>query len=106
MELTGRSRGGRESTRAVNRFKLPRLGHYSHDRPSVIIFTSLPPFCGLTKMVSDESPRLRFRMEEFGLIMSGPSLLHPCAFRFAASSAQAFCTLNPLLNCSCSTNEL
>src|SRR5438067_8907112 len=78
----------------------------SHESPSVIIFTSLPPFSGLTKMVRVASPRLRFRIEELELTMSTPSLLHPCAFRSEASSAQTRFTSDLLLNCNCSTSRL
>src|SRR5438309_7841799 len=85
---------------------MPRCYCPSQNRPSVIIFTSLPPASGLTKIVSFAEPRLRFRIEEFGVIRSSPSLAHPCAFRFALRSAQALFTGNSLLKLICSTRDL
>ena len=46
----------------------------SQARPSVIIFTSLPPLSGFTKIVSSASPRFRFSIAEAGVIRSLPSL--------------------------------
>src|SRR5262245_41223170 len=78
----------------------------SQARPSVIIFTSLPPLSGFTKIVSAASPRLRFSIAEAGVIRSLPSLVHPWALRFADNSAQTLFTLPLLLNPSCSTSVL
>ena len=67
------------------------------------IFTSLPAFSGFTKIVSEASPRFRLRIEEFGVIRSLPSLVQPCALRFAANSAQTVFTADLLLKERCST---
>src|SRR5690348_16096314 len=88
--------------------KLGPGGDYfaSQARPSVIIFTSLPPLSGFTKMVSAASPRFRFNMPEAGVIKSLSSLVQPCALRFADNSAQTLFTFPLLLNASCSTRPL
>ena len=78
----------------------------SQARPSVIIFTSLPPPSGFTKIVSSASPRLRFRIADAGVIRSLPSFVQPCALRFADNSAQALFTFALVLNPSCSTRAL
>src|SRR5215472_11217067 len=90
------------------RIQLERpTGHFSSQaRPSVIIFTPLPPPSGFTKIVSSASPRLRFSIAEAGVIRSLPSLVQPCALRFADNSAQALFTFALLLNPSCSTSAL
>src|SRR5437870_5922449 len=78
----------------------------SQERPSVKIFTSLPPFCGFTKIVSAASPRFRFSIEEAGVTRSLPSLVQPWALRFAANSAQTLFTFVLLLKRMCSTSSL
>src|SRR3982750_1537051 len=74
--------------------------------PSVNICTWLPPSAGLTKIVSFAPPRLRFRIEDCGWIMSGPSFVQPCALRFADNSAQTPFTSDLLLKRTCSTTCL
>src|SRR5215472_1176544 len=96
---------------SVQRFSFFRVVLFSlycpsHDTPLVIIFISLPPFSGLTKIVSFASPRLRLRIEEFGVIRSRPSFAHPWPFKLAANSAQAVFTCDLLLKDSCSTIDL
>src|SRR4029079_1005986 len=71
-----------------------------------MICTLLPPLSGLTKIVSSASPRFRLSIEEAGVIRSLPSLLQPCALRFAANSAQTLFTFALLLKESCSTSCL
>ena len=78
----------------------------SQARPSVIIFTSLPPLSGFTKIVSSASPRFRFSIAEAGVIRSLPCFVQPCALRFADNSAQVLFTFALLLNPSCSTSVL
>src|SRR5918996_931599 len=78
----------------------------SQERPSVNIFTSLPPLSGFTKIVSVASPRFRLRIEDCAWTISTPSLVQPCALRFAASSAQTLFTLDLLLKRTCSTIAL
>src|SRR5438093_9250064 len=78
----------------------------SQERPSVNIFTSLPPFSGFTKIVNVASPRFRLRIDDCYWTISLPSLVQPCALRFAASSAQTFFTFDLLLKATCSTSAL
>src|SRR5205809_2622628 len=78
----------------------------SQARPSVKIFTSLPPFSGFTKIVSAASPRLRFSIEEAAVTRSLPSLVQPWALRFAANSEQTLFTFVLLLKTICSTSAL
>ena len=70
------------------------------------IFTSLPPLSGFTKIVSSASPRFRFSIEEAAVIRSLPSLVQPCALRFADNSVQTLFTVALLLNSTCSTSSL
>src|SRR5947208_9917626 len=78
----------------------------SQERPSVMICTLLPPFSGLTKIVSSASPRFRLSIEEGAVIRSLPSLVQPWVLRFADNSAQTLFTFALFLKLSCSTSWL
>src|SRR5205809_3894203 len=78
----------------------------SQARPSVKIFTSLPPFSGFTKIVSAASPRFRFSIAEAGVIRSLPCLVQPWVLRFADNSVHTLLTFALLLKRTCSTSAL
>ena len=78
----------------------------SQARPSVIIFTLLPPLSGFTKIVSSASPRFRLSIAEAGVTRSLPCLVQPWALRFADNSVQMLFTFVLLLKTTCSTSVL
>ena len=84
-----------------------RIYFPSQARPSVKIFTSLPPFSGFTKIVSAASPRFRLRIEDAGVIRSLPSLVQPWAFEIRGQfGTDRLFTLDLLLKRTCSTAAL